>query len=193
MSEDSYLHPSLYGSYPPGITPPKPTPVATPPLPAKFSGPFDPSPPDARRDIGGMYFAVVVDGHELGDWFRIDGLSVKFELAEYRAGDAKNHRWIEPSHTTYANVKLSRMTTLRYTSRLLAWVERTAFSSRKVTAQITGYPHWHNKHDAAYSVQWNLRGVLPVMWSGPQFDAATGKPATETLELAHEGFLEGDA
>jgi phage tail-like protein len=174
MAADSYLHTALYPS---GMSTPAPVPVA----------------PDQRREIGGMYFSVVVDGHELGDWFRVDGLSVKFELAEYRAGDARNHRWIEPAYTTYANVKLSRMTTLRYTSRLLAWMQETAFSSKKATATITGYPHWHGSHEQAYIVKWNLRGVLPVMWTGPQFDATSGKPASESLELAHEGFLENDA
>ena len=32
--------------------------------------------------------------------------------------------------------------------------------------------------------------VFPVRWSGPNLDIDTAKVATETLELAHNGFLE---
>ncbi len=36
---------------------------------------------------------------------------------------------------------------------------------------------------------WTLRDVLPVKWSGPQLSVDSAKVATETLELAHHGFL----
>ena len=37
---------------------------------------------------------------------------------------------------------------------------------------------------------WTLRNVMPVKWSIVAFDAAGNKVATETLELAHTGFLD---
>ena len=37
---------------------------------------------------------------------------------------------------------------------------------------------------------WTLRHVMPVKWSIVPFDAAGNKVATETLELAHTGFLD---
>ncbi len=64
-----------------------------------------------------MIFEVTIDGHDLGYWSKVDGLAVKFELAEYRAGDGDNYRWIEPAYTTYQNVRLGRMTTLKHTKR----------------------------------------------------------------------------
>ena len=36
---------------------------------------------------------------------------------------------------------------------------------------------------------WALEGVVPVRWSGPQLSPDSPKVATETLELAHHGFL----
>ena len=36
---------------------------------------------------------------------------------------------------------------------------------------------------------WTLRGVIPVRWQGPSLSVESPKVATETLELAHHGFL----
>jgi phage tail-like protein len=214
MSEYSYLERSLY---PPGMevkvgtvpTPPglpatvqKGT-VPTPPgLPVPFKkgtvpGPFGTSKktgkPDAHPEMTSLIFDVHIDDHiDLGGWIKVDGLSVKFEIGEYRAGDGNNHRWIEPAYTTYSNVKLGRATTLKYTTEIMKWLQDTSFNSKKSTAVIIGYPFWHNKKDESLSVKWHLKGVLPVAWSGPQFDNQSGKVAIETLELAHEGFLDAD-
>ena len=38
--------------------------------------------------------------------------------------------------------------------------------------------------------RWNLHGVCPVKWTGPSLDAGGNQVASETLELAHNGFLE---
>jgi len=37
---------------------------------------------------------------------------------------------------------------------------------------------------------WKLKGVYPVKWKGPNLNAKGHEIATETLELAHEGFLD---
>ena len=37
---------------------------------------------------------------------------------------------------------------------------------------------------------WTLMGVVPVRWTGPSMSVDSAKVATETLELAHHGFLE---
>jgi hypothetical protein len=31
--------------------------------------------------------------------------------------------------------------------------------------------------------------VIPVKWQGPSFSAESAKVATETLEIAHHGFM----
>jgi len=145
--------------------------------------------PEREPEITGMIFEVTIDGHDFGFWSTVGGLAVKFEIAEYRAGDGSNRRWIEPAYTTYTNVKLGRVTTLRYTKQIMEWMRQTQFNAKKVTAQIKGFPFWHNKHDPSLSIKWDLQGVLPVAWSGPAFDNQGGKVAMESLELAHEGFL----
>jgi len=180
MSFESYLDKSLY---PAGMDVKIGT-VPTPGASKSSTGTADKEP-----QINGMIFEVTIDGHDLGFWSKVDGLSVKFEVADYRAGDGSNHRWIEPAYTSYTNVKLGRVTTLKHTKAIMEWLKKTQFKSQKATASIKGYPFWHNKRDTALAVQWTLTGVLPVAWSGPVFDSQGGKVAMESLELAHEGFL----
>ena len=36
---------------------------------------------------------------------------------------------------------------------------------------------------------WNLSGVVPVRWTGPSLNVDSPKVATETIEIAHHGFL----
>jgi phage tail-like protein len=180
MTMTSWLDPALY---PPNVTPPTSAPVSTPPAPVSRTG-------QPEFTITGLRFHVVIDGQDLGDWAKVEGLSVKFELAEYRAGDGGNHRWIEPTFTTFTDVKLSRAVTLASTLRTKQWLEKMCLAPKKVTGQITAYAHWHKSHDTAGAVTWNLRGVLPVAWTGPQFDANANAVATETLELAHDGWLD---
>ena len=43
--------------------------------------------------------------------------------------------------------------------------------------------------DAKRITSWKLKGVIPVRWQGPSLGAENNKVATETLELAHHGFL----
>ena len=45
-------------------------------------------------------------------------------------------------------------------------------------------------HDAKPVFTWTLTGVIPVRWTGPSLSVDSPKVATETLELAHHGFLE---
>jgi phage tail-like protein len=38
-------------------------------------------------------------------------------------------------------------------------------------------------------MSWELTGVLPLSWRGPQLDVGISAVAMETLTLKHEGFL----
>ena len=37
--------------------------------------------------------------------------------------------------------------------------------------------------------RWGLADVVPVRWSGPSLNLDSPKVATETIEIAHHGFL----
>jgi phage tail-like protein len=36
--------------------------------------------------------------------------------------------------------------------------------------------------------RWSFNGAYPIKWTGPQFNAAEGKVAIETLVIAHQGL-----
>jgi hypothetical protein len=46
--------------------------------------------------------------------------------------------------------------------------------------------------DGTIVARWGLLGVVPVRWSGPSLNLDSPKVATETIEIAHHGFLPPD-
>ncbi|MFE2870954.1 phage tail protein [Embleya sp. NPDC059259] len=40
------------------------------------------------------------------------------------------------------------------------------------------------------TARWLLDGVLPVKWQGPSIEVEGSRPERETLEIAHEGFVD---
>jgi phage tail-like protein len=43
--------------------------------------------------------------------------------------------------------------------------------------------------DGTVVATWSLDGVVPVRWTGPTLNFDSPKVATETVEIAHHGFL----
>jgi phage tail-like protein len=142
---------------------------------------------DGWAELSQIYFEISIDGKPLGRWSKLDGLSVKLEVAEHRTGDGDNYRWYEPSFSTFTNIKLTRASSVKGSGEILAWITHNQFAfKRGVTAKIDARPLWKNN-----SILWQLGliDVMPVSWTGPQF-ASDGKLATETLEIAHSGFID---
>jgi len=134
-------------------------------------------------------FLVKIDAskYDFGSFNTVKGLDVTWDIAEYRAGDAKNERWYFPGVTKYSTIKLERAVDPVGTAGVRKWLESNSFKyeiqSGKIELQdATGKEVTH----------WTLRHVIPVKWSIVGFDAGQSKVATETLELAHMGFLENE-
>lgn len=133
-----------------------------------------------------MRFKVTIDKHDLASWSKASGLEVSWDLVEYRAGDNDNDRWIFPGLAKYPTVKLERAANAADSALVRTWLNDTSFKHKAGdTAKI-------ELLDANLKpvADWTLRDVMPVKWSIVAFDAAGNKVATETLELAHNGFLD---
>jgi phage tail-like protein len=134
-------------------------------------------------------FTVRVESQvNLGDWVKCEGLAVEHDILEYQEGGENTYVHRIPGRCKYSNIKLTRPLTVE-SQRVAAWV--SAVQSEEAphsTAVITVL-------DAAGETvaTWNLDGVFPVRWTGPQLDVSASQAATETLELAHNGFLPGEA
>jgi phage tail-like protein len=128
-------------------------------------------------------FAVVIDGFgTLGDWTKCDGISIEFDVTEYREGGQNGYVHRLPGRAKYQNIKLTRP--INQFSRLVGlWLRTVEGNFHRETAQITvldasGMP----------VAAWNVVGVYPTKWTGPTLDVGGNQIATETLELAHHGI-----
>ena len=128
-------------------------------------------------------FTVRIDDDELG-WFNTcEGLGLEVVLEQREEGGNNGFVWQLPTRIKYGNVKLSRPVG-RDSAKLTAWLASFATGVARHTATITA-----RTNDGEIVASWSLDGVIPVRWSGPQLNLDSPKIATETLELAHHGFL----
>jgi phage tail-like protein len=83
----------------------------------------------------------------------------------------------------YPNVKLTRPLN-KDSTQIGQWLASMQSQVKRTTAHIVAMSPG-NKTVA----EWHLDGVIPVKWTGPSFSLDSPKVCTETLELAHHGFL----
>jgi phage tail-like protein len=131
----------------------------------------------------GLRFTVSIDGYSLGSWSRCEGLAVEYEVFEYEEGGWHDHVHRLPGRRRYSNVKLTRPLD-GDSQQLVQWVSKMVTKPDRQSAEITVMDP-----NGTVVCRWNLTGVCPVKWSGPSLDTAGNQVATESLELAHNGFL----
>ncbi len=133
-----------------------------------------------------LRFRVVIDSQgSLGTWSKCDGLTVEYDIQEYQEGGQNDFVHRLPGRCKYTNVKLTRPID-KSSADVASWVAGQRQKVERSNAEISVL-------DAAGEVvaQWNLTDICPVKWTGPSLDAGGNQIATETLELAHHGFLKG--
>jgi phage tail-like protein len=131
------------------------------------------------------HFAVRIDRSEydLGSWASVSGLSVKWAKCEHRPGGAPNQVNIWPGIADYSNIRLSRAA-CSDSGQVQKWLTANTTTPQPLSGaiQLTDWMGFT-------VVEWRLDAFFPVGWEISGFNAAEGKPAIETLELAHTGFL----
>ncbi|HEX4704281.1 MAG TPA: phage tail protein [Pseudonocardiaceae bacterium] len=128
-------------------------------------------------------FVVKIDDESLGAFSSCDGLGCEFVMEQREEGGNNGIVWQLPTRIKYANVKLSRPVTSE-SSKITRWFSQMASGTKRRTATIAAMTL-----EGTVIASWALVDVVPVRWSGPQLSAESPKVATETLELAHHGFL----
>ena len=137
--------------------------------------------------MANRFTVKIVNGdYDLGSWSQVDGLDVKWDMAEYRAGDAGNDRWYFPANTHYSQVRLTRAASAE-SKKVQTWLSSTSFKWAPQIATVA-------LHDSAGDlvIDWELKHVMPLRWSVAGFEAGASRVATETLELGHRGFLDDE-
>ena len=131
----------------------------------------------------GLRFKVSIDGRDLGNWQKCDGLSLEYDIYEYKEGGENGFVHHIPGRTKFQNIKLTRPVD-KNSFKVGAWLQSMQIRMVPGTAEIAVL-------DAAGEsvAEWYLAGVYPVKWQGPSLDVNTSNWASETLELSHNGFV----
>jgi phage tail-like protein len=128
-------------------------------------------------------FAVSIDDKDLGTFNSCEGLGIEVVLEQREEGGNNGFVWQLPTRLKYSNVKLSRplgpdtMKVARWFASMTGGVTRRTATIVAITA------------DDQVVARWGLADVVPVRWSGPSLNLDSPKVATETIEIAHHGFL----
>ena len=132
-----------------------------------------------------LRFNVVIDGVELGAFTAVEGLTAEYEVRTYAEGGENGFVHQLPGRLKYGNLKLSRPVD-PYSKGIGAWfglLAKGVGTSRR-TATVVAFND--NQEPVA---EWTFVDVWPVRYAGPSMSTESGKVATETFELAHNGLL----
>lgn len=131
-------------------------------------------------------FIVQIDDMNLGAFNSCDGLGAEVVLEQREEGGNNGFVWQLPTRIKYPTIKLSRPLT-RSTEMVAKWFTAT-MAGRKRAGRTTGYIQAMTG-DGVVVATWGLLDVVPVRWTGPSLNPDSPKVATETVEIAHHGFL----
>jgi phage tail-like protein len=131
-------------------------------------------------------FKVNVDGCDLGAFTKVEGLGCEVTVEQREEGGNNGFVYQLPGRIKYSNVKLTRAVTSDGARLLAQWFAKMAkHGIERTTAHIVAL-----STDGEKEIwEWTLSDVIPVRWQGPSLSADSPQVATETLELAHHGFL----
>ncbi len=130
-----------------------------------------------------QFKVTIEDNHDLGLWNSFEGLGWEVTMEQREEGGNNFFVHQLPGRLKYPNVKISRPLNAD-SNKVAKWFTSMATGVKRTTAQIVALGG-----DGEEVCQWGLDGVVPVRWTGPSFNVETTKIATETLELAHQGFI----
>ena len=129
-------------------------------------------------------FHVEVEGLVVGGFSGLHGLDVETEIHEYQEGGRNGSVHRLPGPVRYSNLVLERG--LMAVQGLWDWCEEI-MAGRIVRRDLSIFLLDHRHLPAMW---WDVYGAYPAKWQGPRLDAKTNGIAIETVELAHEGFVQ---
>jgi phage tail-like protein len=128
-------------------------------------------------------FVVTIDDESLGAFNGCEGLGCEVVLEQREEGGNNNAVWQLPTRLKYPTIKLTRPVT-KDTAKVAQWFSSVATGVAETTGSIEA-----RTLDGTVVARWGLLDVVPVRWSGPSLNPDSPKVATETVEIAHHGFL----
>jgi phage tail-like protein len=132
-----------------------------------------------------VFFRVTIDAEfDLGFWNSVTGIGMSLETPvrpDVAVTFLQTHL---PAHVVYSKITLKRPCT-GSSDDVRAWISAYHLVPIPTVGEIACVDQ--TGKDIA---SWNMIGVSPVSWKGPDFDAAANLSIpNETLEIAHMGFI----
>jgi len=131
-----------------------------------------------------VFFKVTIDGEDIGTFASCDGLAFEVAVEQREEGGENTYVHQFPGRVKFQNLKLTRPVG-KESKKLADWFARMQGQVKRSTCEVFAL----SSDGKDTIVSWKFKGVIPVKWQGPQFTLESAKVATETLELAHHGFL----
>lgn len=142
-----------------------------------------------------MRFMVEVSGLDLGHWQSCSGLSVRFEAEAMQEGGQYGYSILDPKKVTYGEITLKRAVHAIGSHKVYTWL--MGYLDTWMNLSQTGQPPSPESSTATIRVldaknervyAWQVLGVYPKSWTGPELRGDANSVATETLVLAYQGF-----
>lgn len=143
---------------------------------ARSTRPGSPNP----DPVPSHYFMVDI-GEVLGYFSEASGLTMEYEVLPYMEGGVNDFVHQLRGRMKFPNLVFKRGITHEesFVKWFLSCREKTV--RRDLSVTMLG-------PDLAPIRVWSFAGAFPVKWTGPDFKAASGEIATETIEIAHQGL-----
>ena len=119
---------------------------------------------------------------KLGYFTQVTGFSSQVDVLEYAEGGQNTFVHRLPTRTKQGNITLKRGVITSDTV-LHTWYQKTVVQAQVVTLVIT----LRDTEDKPIRT-WNFQNAYPVKWTGGDLNAGGTEFATESLEVAHNGF-----
>ncbi|MCU1693853.1 MAG: phage tail protein [Frankiales bacterium] len=128
-------------------------------------------------------YVVRLDDVDLGWFSSCEGLGVEVVMETREEGGNNGQVWQLPTRLKYPNIKLTRPLG-KDTEKIAKWFASMTSGYKRRTATIEAM-----RADGKIIAQWGLLEVVPVRWTGPSLSPDSPKVVTETVEIAHHGFI----
>jgi phage tail-like protein len=144
-------------------------------------------------DVGaGFRFELTIDGVDIGSFSSCEGLAAEYEVTTFEEGGENGYEHRLRGALRYTPIRLSRPIDTRSQNNagsLASWFsslrdEGSRTKSTKTAAITARAP------DGTVLARWSLLDAYPFRWTGPSFSVDGSAIVTETLELAHHGFID---
>lgn len=132
---------------------------------------------------------IIPEGFSFGSWQKAEGLDVAWDMPDYRAGDAGNHRWYFPANTKYTAVKLVRAA-CDDSKAVKKWLSDNSFKFQDTRSNVK--IELFDSTGTHSVVDWELQYAQIRKWAINSMDAGASSVSVETIEFDHMGFLEDE-